>query len=495
MSSKFSGIIQINDLDDFIGPGQECVKPVKLEKKPTKKAGLIQIIDETGLQEAPKPKVQKAKISLDDCLACSGCVTSAETVLINQQSTDELFKIIENNKKHIENQKFCHVKKIIVSISPQSRASLAARYNLDLETCTKKLCGFFKNYFNAEFVFDTTFSREFSLIESEREFVERFRKFQSNSSSVKLPILTSSCPGWICYAEKTHGSFILPYISTVKSPQQVMGSLVKDYLCKNIFDMTPDNIYHVSIMPCYDKKLESSRKEFYNEFHQSKDVDCVLSTIEIESLFQKENIDLSSIQDSDLDLPFSLSKNQISVKKELEKQSLLYNHEGGGSGGYLEHVLINSAKVLFDFDLSRDQIVYKQLRNTDFKEVNLEINGEVKLRFALAYGFRNIQNIVQKIKKNNCHYHYIEIMACPSGCLNGGGQIRDESTNSLSKELFEKVENIYYSVKAQILRDNIFVKSLYESDWLNNDEINLKRNLHTTYHEVEKITNGLSIKW
>lgn len=152
------------------------------------------------------------------------------------------------------------------------------RYNLDLDTCTKKLCGFFKNYFSAEFVFDTTFSREFSLIESEKEFVERFKLNQQGSSDAKLPILTSSCPGWICYAEKTHGSFILPYISRVKSPQQIMGSLVKDYLCKNVFDITPDKIYHVTIMPCFDKKLESSRKDFFNEFHQSKDVDCVLST-------------------------------------------------------------------------------------------------------------------------------------------------------------------------------------------------------------------------
>lgn len=149
---------------------------------------------------------------------------------------------------------------------------------MDLEACTKKLCGFFKSYFNAEYVFDTTFSREFSLIESYREFVGRYKQNLNEPNSAKFPILTSSCPGWICYAEKTHGSFILPYISTVKSPQQVMGSLVKDYLCKNVFDLTPDSIYHVTVMPCYDKKLESSRKEFYNEFHQSKDVDCVLST-------------------------------------------------------------------------------------------------------------------------------------------------------------------------------------------------------------------------
>ncbi len=120
------------------------------------------------------------------------------------------------------------MKKIIVSISPQSRASLAAKYKIDLNTCSQKLSGFFKSYFSAEYVLDTTFSREFSLIESAKEFVNKYKK-DSN-----LTLISSACPGWICYAEKTHGSFILPYISTVKSPQQVMGSLVKDYLCKNV---------------------------------------------------------------------------------------------------------------------------------------------------------------------------------------------------------------------------------------------------------------------
>jgi iron only hydrogenase large subunit-like protein len=96
----------------------------------------------------------------------------------------------------------------------------------------------------------------------------------------------------------------------------------------------------------------------------------------------------------------------------------VFGHEGSGSGGYLEHVLVQAAKTLFNHDLRHDQIVYKQLRNQDFKEIELVINGEVKLRFALAYGFRNIQNIVQKIKKGNCPYHYVEIMACPSGNYN-----------------------------------------------------------------------------
>ena len=166
----------------------------------------------------------------------------------------------------------------------------------------------------AEFIFDTTFARDFSLYESQREFVERYK-----NNSKNLPILSSACPGFICYAEKTHGSFILPYISAVKSPQQIMGSLVKDYLAKKL-DVTPDVLYHVSIMPCFDKKLEASRKEFNNEFHQTRDVDCVLSTsmkknynlnfrcgiffliyeVEIEQMIEEKNFNLLEMEDDHL---------------------------------------------------------------------------------------------------------------------------------------------------------------------------------------------------
>ena len=216
-----------------------------------------------------------------------------------------------------------------------------------------------------------------------------------------------------------HASYILPHVSSVKSPQQIIGSLVKDYLCKNLYNTTPDKIYHVCVMPCYDKKLESSRKDFYNEEYTSKDVDCVLSTVEIEQYLIKENLDLSAMPGEELDSPFLTSR--VS-SHELEKYTDIYKHYGGGSGGYSENVLIYAAKHLFNYDLNRENIVYKQLKNSDFREMSLEIEGEVKLRFAIAYGFRNIQNIVQKIKKNNCTYHYIEMMACPSGCLNGGGK-------------------------------------------------------------------------
>jgi len=120
-------------------------------------------------------------------------------------------------------------KLVVVSVSPQSRASLAARFQLSPADAAKKLTAFFKKL-GVHYVFDTAFSRNFSLLESQREFVQRFRG-QANSTQA-LPVLTSACPGWICYAEKTHGSFLIPYLSTARSPQQVMGSLVKDFFAQ-----------------------------------------------------------------------------------------------------------------------------------------------------------------------------------------------------------------------------------------------------------------------
>lgn len=479
----FSSIAQLNDLDDFIGPGQECTKPVKVEeKKKTNKNRKIEIEnDGSYLQKTSNGssfKLEKAKITLEDCLACNGCVTSAEAVLISQHSSEELIKANETNKQLISEQKFDEVKKIIVSISPQSRASLAAKFKTDLKTCSQKLSGFFKSHFSAEHVLDTTFSRDFSLIESGKEFLE---KYKENSN---LTLISSACPGWICYAEKTHGSFILPYISTVKSPQQIMGSLVKDYLCKKILNTTPDKIYHVTVMPCFDKKLESSRKDFMDEESEIKDVDCVLSTLEVEELIEKQNINfIDDIVSNEFNAPFNEDSKEI------------YTHYGGGSGGYMENILVYAAKNLFDYDLKQSDIVYKQLKNSDFKEVCLVINGETKLKFAIAYGFRNIQNIVQKLKKKNCPYQYVEIMACPSGCLNGGGQIRDENTKSLSKELLSNVQIVYDSIHSKSMNQNKITSELYDKKWLDGDKQSIQKLLHTQYHKVENVENGLIVKW
>ncbi|NXN97243.1 NARFL factor, partial [Rhinopomastus cyanomelas] len=475
MASPFSGVLQLADLDDFIAPSQECIKPVQVEKKPGKAAAKIRIETDGSYfeidQDGGAQKLEKAKITLNDCLACSGCITSAESVLITQQSHQELCKTLAFNKTAAPGEQ----RLVVVSVSPQSRASLAAKFQLGVLDTAKRLTAFLKG---VHFVFDTTFARTFSLLESQREFVRRFRRRSEDKQA--LPMLASACPGWICYAEKTHGSFIIPYISTTKSPQQVMGSLVKGYFAEQQH-VSPAQIYHVTVMPCYDKKLEASRPDFFSQEHQTRDVDCVITTGEVLKLLEQEGASLADVEPAPLDSVFS-----DGAEEELS------SHAGGGSGGYLEHIYRHAAKELFGIQV--DTIHYKPLKNKDFQEVTLERDGAVLLQFALAYGFRNIQNLVQKLKRGKSPYHYVEVMACPSGCLNGGGQIKPAGESG--KDQLQRVEALYESLPAAAPEQSGPVRELY-ARWLGGaGSQEAARALHTRYHPVEKPSAAaFSIKW
>ncbi|RVE69490.1 hypothetical protein OJAV_G00078230 [Oryzias javanicus] len=475
MASVFSGVLQLTDLDDFITPSQECVKPVKVEKKDGKSVARIQIEDDGSYvqvnQDGGKQKLEKAKISLNDCLACSGCITSAESVLITQQSHEELLKVLRNNKAAAEQ------KTVVVSVSPQSRASLAAHHGISSSEAGRRLTSFLKNL-GVHYVFDTSFSRTFSLLESQREFVERFQRKGQDSKA--LPMLTSACPGWICYAEKTHGEYILPYISTTRSPQQMMGSLVKSHFAEKQ-GLNPHQIYHVAVMPCFDKKLEASRSDFYMNKAETREVDCVITSGEVQKMLEEHNISLKDVEPGILDSMFS----SVCGDEFL-------SHTGSGSGGYLHHVFTYAAKQLFGEEVK--ELTYKTLRNKDFQEVRLEKDGEVLLCFAATYGFRNIQNLVQKLKRGKSPYHFVEVMACPSGCLNGGGQIKGAAGQN-QKELLQKVEELYKEERPLLPEDDPHVAEIYQT-WLHSvGKDRAKELLHTQYHAVEKMTNGLTMKW
>lgn len=476
MASHFSGVLQLTDLDDFITPSQECVKPVKVEKKHGKSLAKIQIEDDGSYiqvnQDGEKQKLERAKITLNDCLACSGCITSAESVLITQQSHEELYRVLSENKCGDRGQKV-----VVVSVSPQSRASLAARYGLSSSEAGRRLTAFFKRL-GVHHVFDTGFSRTFSLLESQREFVQRFQRKEQDKKA--LPMLASACPGWICYAEKTHGEFILPYISSTRSPQQMMGSLVKAYFAGQQ-GLSPQQIYHVAVMPCYDKKLEASRPDFYLAEAETREVDCVITSGEVQKMLEEEKVSLCDVQPVPLDTMFS------SVCGDE-----LLSHAGSGSGGYLHHVFTHAAKQLFGEEVK--ELTYKTLRNKDFQEVTLEREGTVLLRFAAAYGFRNIQNLVQKLKRAKSPYHFVEVMACPSGCVNGGGQVKPLSEQN-NKVLLQQVEDLYKAERPLAPEEDQRVAALYQS-WLQSvGEERARQLLHTQYHAVEKAINGLVVKW
>ncbi|UYV64500.1 NARFL [Cordylochernes scorpioides] len=475
MSEGFSSALRLTDLNDFIHPSQECTKPVEV-KKPKIKGSKIKIgISNDGLysqvdQDGDSVQLKKAQITLQDCLACSGCITSAESILITKQSNEEFLNIIKENKDKSKDYKTT----IVVSISPQTFASFAAKWNLSIPEVSKKLSTFFKQQ-GIDYVFDTTFARDFSLYETANEFLERFKH---SSSKNQLPLLTSACPGWICYAEKTHGEYILPYISTTKSPQQIIGSLVKDYLAVRLNKPT-NLIYHLTVMPCFDKKLEASRDDFYNDIYKTRDVDCVITSLEVDSLITEQNVDLTKLPDSPID-SFDQTADYIQ-----------YSHSGSGSGGYCEYVFKRAAKELYQ--ISSVPLNYRIKRNKDFLELSLEQNGEIVLNFAIATGFRNIQTIVRNVKQGRCNYHFVEIMACPSGCLNGGAQVRDKG-DKVTPEFLKKMEEVYHAVPCQLPEENQLVHQIY-SDWLEGpNSPKAKIMLHTQYHAREKISNGLEIK-
>ena len=455
MASGFSGVLQLTDLDDFITPSQECIKPVKAKPRQTAS-------DATARLEA-------ANISLSDCLACSGCVTSAESVLIGSQSFEEFFKCIESEKADSAVDK----RTFVLTLSPQSVASLAASNKLSMEEATFKLSGMFRS-FGVSFVFDSSFARSFSLIETANDFISRFK-----AGETRLPLLASSCPGWICYAEKTHGDLVLPLISTAKSPQQVAGSLVKSHIASKL-GVSPERVYHLSLMPCYDKKLEASRQQFYSDLYRTRDVDMVLTSVEVGQMLEERGLKLA-------DYP-SVGLNSFT---NLEPNCGLLGHQGGGAGGYLEHTLVRAAKELFSIEVG--EVSYKTLRNRDMGEVVVEKDGVSVLRFAYAYGFRNIQNIVQKVKRNKCTYHFVEIMACPSGCLNGGGQMRASGVEH--KDHLSDVIKLYQTIPLTDPFSDPSVAAVY-CEWLEGASPDrAKQFLHTGYKPVDKTISPLVIKW
>ncbi|XP_026468749.1 probable cytosolic Fe-S cluster assembly factor AAEL012261 [Ctenocephalides felis] len=465
MSSHFSGALRLTDLDDFIAPSQECIKPVEIKKEKSLTGAKLKLNDAGfKVDHAKVPeKISKVEITLADCLACSGCITSAESVLITEQSQEELLKVLTLNKS-LKLSSSNDSKLVIISLAVQPIVSLSIKYGLSVQDTAEKVSGYFKSL-GADLVIDMKIADDISLVENATEFIERYHSKQN------LPMLASACPGWVCYAEKAHG-YILPNISTAKSPQQVIGSLVKD--------IAGERVYHVTLMPCYDKKLEASRQDFYDELLNKRDVDCVITPIELEQMLLSDNIHLSEVESRNLDDIWKNSKTEEKVK--------LYSQQGSNSGGYSSFIFKQAARDLFNIENAEP--VFTNVRNPDFKEASLTVNDEVVLRFAIANGFKNIQNIMQKMKRGKVQYDFIEIMACPSGCLNGGAQNRP-AEGVPNKQYIQNLEEVYSTLPVCDPHNNENLNKIYKDK--NSDKI--KHDFHTSYKAVEKSTTSLLIKW
>ncbi|KAH8891068.1 iron hydrogenase [Thozetella sp. PMI_491] len=470
-----SAILSADDLNDFISPGVACIKPV--ETLPVAPAP-AQSHDPSSLEhevvlDGAEPQVGSAapaQISLTDCLACSGCVTSAEAVLVSLQSHSEVLNTLDgapalvihgpdaDGNYNVEGLEDPNRKLFVASVSPQTRASLAAATGpgvseqsaghmieqLLIGAAGLRAGGKWGNGFT--WMVDTNTAREACLVLGSDEVLGGSLTPPGKPSA---PILTSSCPGWVCYAEKTH-PYVLPHLSRVKSPQALMGTLLKTTLSRRL-GIPPERIWHLAIMPCFDKKLEASREELTDAVWAGdgkpgrgvRDVDCVITSREILMLTESRAIDF-----------FTLPHAGPGEQQPLFPDPIMHNFlfpprsagrpfpEAGTSGGNLHFIL---REVQSRYPNSKVQTIPG--RNPDVVEYAVNsASGETIFKAARYYGFRNIQNLVRKLKpartsrmpgakpfgsarkpagkSAGLEYGYVEVMACPGGCTNGGGQLK-----------------------------------------------------------------------
>jgi iron only hydrogenase large subunit-like protein len=481
-----SAILSADDLNDFISPGVACIKPVETLPKQQDRSDPYEVTTEDKVHAENPPA---ASISLTDCLACSGCVTSAEAVLISLQSHAEVLTTLNlypslDLRKHVAGSINGQAsgepgsKLFVASVSPQVRASLAATYHLSEERAGYMIeqllsgpqglrsGGRYGSGFTH--VVDTNRMREACLVLGADEVA----KSLIGGSIAARPILTSACPGWICYAEKTH-PHVLPHLSRLKSPQALTGTLLKSVLSKSL-GIHPSQIWHLAIMPCFDKKLEASREELTDRWwaHDRhldvsvspvRDVDCVITTRELLTLSNDRGIKLHNLPVTPLPKEYRIPFPNSQISRFLfpkPRRRRHHQHEiarltaAGTSGGYLHYILTSQQSLH-----PGSTIHIQRGRNVDVVEHTLiSSSNEPLLRCARFYGFRNIQNLVRKMKPvrgsripgaassvrrkeginskkdgGGTDYAYVEVMACPGGCTNGGGQIRADEAIALQK--------------------------------------------------------------
>ncbi|CAD5217633.1 unnamed protein product [Bursaphelenchus okinawaensis] len=396
------GVVKIADVSDFISPSQACILPMPGQSE--SKSNLVKLRKKT---ERPVLQEQKITVSLKDCLACSGCVTTAETVLIQSQTADEMLAGLSSSKVGF------------VTVSPQALASLAAELELTMGEMARVLAKFFKSK-GAEFVVDSSFGRYFSLLECLEELKDKLRNRKK-----KEMLMSGICPGFVCYSEKRKKNDVVPYISSIRSPQAVMGVLIKDYLVRKL-SKSVENIYHVAVMPCYDKKLEASRGEFGSSVGQ--DTDCVVTPSELLPLIKEFRCD----EDIQVDT-------EMTWLNSLELGCVIGDYEDETSGGYTKFILDSLTQTLTE----ENQLVDVQTESqNDLERYTINMKNGETLTLVKAYGFRNIQNLVRRITQGRHEVDYVEVMACPKGCLNGGGQIRNPEP-ALQDIRVNKVKEVY----------------------------------------------------
>ena len=390
-----------------------------------------------------------------NCTFCGQCIQSCPTgALHEKETTKDVWKHLKDPDSYV-----------VVQTAPAVRAALGEEFGMDIGTNTTGKMVTALRELGFDKVFDTDTGADFTIMEEANEFIERF----SNKDAV-LPMITSCSPGWIRYIEMNYPE-LLPHLSTCKSPHQMFGALIKTYFAKKE-GIDPSKIYVVSVMPCIAKKFERTREGMKNE--GLSDVDNVITTRELARMIKQANIEFTKLEDTEFDSPMG----------EATGAAVIF----GTTGGVMEAALRTAQDTLTGKDL--DKIDFEKVRGGEgIKKASVKI-ADNEIKVVAASGLANAQKILEEIKAGKADYQFVEIMACPGGCVMGGGQPIKSSKVREQVDVRSLRANCLYSIdeKSKIRKshENPVVKKIYE-DFLNKPGSEMSHKLlHTNYNEIKK---------
>ena len=324
-----------------------------------------------------------------NCALCGQCITHCPTgALRAYDDTDKFFAALADPEKVV-----------VVQIAPAVRAAWGETLGLERDKATVKRLVAALRRMGADYIFDTVFSADLTIMEEGSEFLARLKDPEHN----KFPMFTSCCPGWVRFVKGHYPEFV-DNLSTAKSPQQMFGAVAKSYYAE-LMGIDPEKIFSVSIMPCSAKKAECALPTM-NDAGAGQDVDIVLTTREVDRMIRAEHIIPQHLEEEEFDTPLGVGSGA----------GVIF----GATGGVMEAALRSAYFLVTGENPEPD--AFKDVRGLDgWKEAKFEIAG-TPLRIAVASGLGNTRKLLEAVKAGEVEYDFIEIMACPGGCAGGGGQ-------------------------------------------------------------------------
>ncbi|MBQ3415632.1 MAG: iron hydrogenase small subunit [Clostridia bacterium] len=389
-----------------------------------------------------------------NCTFCGQCIVNCPTgALHEKESIDEVWKKLKDEDSYV-----------VVQTAPAVRTALGEEFGLPIGTnvtgrmiTALKRLGFYK-------VFDTNTGADFTIMEEANEFIERIK------NGGTLPMITSCSPGWVKYIEMNYPEQ-LEHLSSCKSPHEMFGALIKTYYAQKE-GINPNKIFVVSVMPCVAKKYERQRTEMQND--GMYDVDCVITTRELARMIKQANIDFRLLEDSKFDNPMGVATGAAAIF--------------GTTGGVMEAALRTAQDTLTNKDLK--EIDFEDVRGgKGIKKATVDIAGK-KIKVVVASGLKNAQIIMEEIKNGKADYQFVEIMACPGGCVMGGGQPIVNSKTRLEKDVRKLRADCLYSIdEKSVIRkshENPVIKKIYEEFLEKPGSYRAHKLLHTKYEKKDK---------